>query len=699
MLHKLVLLFGFLFVLVILWQKLFYWLVSLVKPISDYKHNRWTLFTANFFVGLIVWGALTFVQDYPLIMDAEDANLDFAMQVRQDDIPPAKAKDIPPFVFLDIDNQTHKRWGEPLFTPRNKVKELIDVAVKGEARLVIVDIDLSQKTPTGGLTEYFENISPKLQLHPYDQELYDYLSTYSTDCEGTACPPVILARVFRPLSEFDEGEDDNIRNIADLFRPNPEPIFESRTGFLEEAVSNSAPYVQWGSPLFLASSYDNVIRRWWLWQPICTNEQPEVLPSIQLLAAALIRHQTPQQAQEGLNSALSQFKPTFCSDDYIPQSLSSEPIKIAEGLEITEGMYGIRQRIMYNMPWLPPTNVAEKWTVRYFLLDYDEKTQERNAILTVYSAQSYLDAAKDANAGGALKDKIVVIGGSYTDGGDMHATPLDEMPGGLVIINAIHSLLQYGEITPLSHWESFFGTVISLFLIGLLFIFIGHSFWWVIFTGVLTIVSVPLSVFILSEGVWINFAFPLLAVHIHQISGNYLYLRKKLEASEGSEALRQKVANKIEESLKQSLNEKLHELTNNLPKMLEESERRVLDLTTLKMDGSFTPSSTTPSNEAGAKKPSILDDLKGEEASSQKTNSESEETSEAQSGQTSVMDDDLTALDLPAYQKPTDEKPVANPDTEKSIVDEKSFVDDLTVHHAPILETTKEEEENKTKNK
>ena len=131
-----------------------------------------------------------------------------------------------------------------------------------------------------------------------------------------------------------------------------EPIREVRTGFLEKAVAQSAPNVQWASPLFIRSSYDNVIRRWWLWQAVCVDKQPQVLPSIELLAAAMIRHKTPEQAQENLNNALADFKPKNCTDTYLPQSKPSKPIIIAKDLVITEGMRGIRQRIMYNMPWL-----------------------------------------------------------------------------------------------------------------------------------------------------------------------------------------------------------------------------------------------------------------------------------------------------------------------------------------------------------
>ncbi|RKZ84211.1 MAG: hypothetical protein DRR16_15345 [Candidatus Parabeggiatoa sp. nov. 3] len=445
---------------------------------------------------------LTFLKDYPFMMDVEDANLDLAMQVRQNDIPPAKAKQIPPFVLLDIDNQTHKLWDEPLFTPRNKVKELIDVAVKGEARLIIVDIDLSQDTPINGLQ--LDN----LQQHPYDKALYDYIVKYKTDCQG--CPPIILDRAFRPLPE----------SLSD----GKKRIVEPRTSFLETAVAKSAPYIQWASPLFQQSSYDGAVRRWRLWESICTaEEKPDIIPSTQLLAAAIIRLDTPKQAQDKINAELARFKPKVCGESYIPQSVSYEPIKIAEGLEITEGMYGISQRIIYNMPWNSPQSIAEKWMMRYSLRDYDKETQHSRVILTVFSAQPYLESPE----GGTFKDKIVVIGSSYSDGGDVQSTPLGTMPSGLVIINAIHSLLQYGEIKPVSAWNKGLA-VLLIVAVSIILVFI-ESFWIVVFSGLGIILFVSVSGFLFG-GIWINVALPLLAVYVFHIATNYHQIATKLKS-------------------------------------------------------------------------------------------------------------------------------------------------------------------------
>jgi hypothetical protein len=144
----------------------------------------------NLVIGLaFTWFLLTFLNQYPLLTDPEDEGMDLAMQIRQNIIPPLGKN--PHFVFLDIDDKTHQAWDEPLFTPRNRLKNLIDAAVKAEARLIVVDVGLSQITPIDGLgfTE---------ELHPYDQQLSDYLANYVADCEKKldkmACPPIILPR-------------------------------------------------------------------------------------------------------------------------------------------------------------------------------------------------------------------------------------------------------------------------------------------------------------------------------------------------------------------------------------------------------------------------------------------------------------------------------------------------------------------------
>ena len=117
-----------------------------------------------------------------------------------------------------------------------------------------------------------------------------------------------------------------------------------------------------------------------------------------------------------------------------------------------------------------------------------------------------------------LTDKIVVIGGSYSDGHDIHQTPLGRMPGALVLLNSIHSLLQYGNIKPLPDWSKFFVTALLIALMGMIFLYV-NSFWKAQVLNLLLIfILLPFSVALLRYGIWLNFATPLIFIQLYQIA-------------------------------------------------------------------------------------------------------------------------------------------------------------------------------------
>jgi hypothetical protein len=477
----------------------------------------------NLVIGLaFTWFLLTFLNQYPLLTDPEDEGMDLAMQIRQNSIPPLGKN--PHFVFLDIDDKTHQAWDEPLFTPRNRLKNLIDAAVKAEARLIVVDVGLSQITPIDGLgfTE---------ELHPYDQQLSDYLANYVADCEKKldkmACPPIILPRTFRASLPPQTAID------TDYFSVPPLSIPEERSSFLDQVTAG--PYVQWASTKFFRSP-DYVIRRWWLWQPTCTAQQSVgVIPSVELLAAAIIRNGTPQNAQEILTNVLSRFKPEKCPGNYVPPQ--PEQIQIGN-LTVSTDTQGIRQRIMYSMPWLvndePPYLPHSLYT----------KEDRELPILTILSAQRYAESPPMADLSD-LKNSIVVIGGSYSDGRDIHLTPLGNMPGPLILINAIHSLLQYEEIESISIGQKLLLQTVLIFLISVFSFLLTRSQWvcrfiqWTIrrlgfvalfifgiFAGassgtIVILLVLPFAVILLRYGIWLDFVIPLLLVQINQTMNDF----------------------------------------------------------------------------------------------------------------------------------------------------------------------------------
>jgi CHASE2 domain-containing sensor protein len=287
--------------------------------------------------------------------------------------------------------------------------------VKAQARLIIVDIDLSRPTPIEGLEKY------NIKRHPYDESLVNYFSAYPAYCKTQPkCPPIILTRTFL------NGSNDTTKLP---------PFKQPRLAFsdLEQAVINSDAHIQWAVPQFMPSR-DGVLRRRLNWQATCTGEQPGVVASVEVMVAVLLNSETPKQAQDIINKALAPLEP-----DCTSLQSKQPPKKIEIGsLKLSTDPLSVRQRIVFSMPWLitePNTGKSEPWIM---LKDETDKFWIVKR-LPVYNLQSippeYLK--KEHLEGG-----IVIIGDSHRDGRDHHQTPLGLMPGALVLINSTHSLLQ-----------------------------------------------------------------------------------------------------------------------------------------------------------------------------------------------------------------------------------------------------------------
>ena len=444
------------------------WLM--IQP-QQAQHDYRRRFMMNMLVGLGIILLAFLFRDSPFLKGIENEGIDTLMQIRQKIIP--ANPDIPPFVWLDIDDNTHQAWHAPMFTPRDRLHHLIRAAVEAEARLVIVDVDLSRKTPMNGLEDYTKG----LKLHPYDQALSDYLANYKTACSKD-CPPIILARTFQSSAASRH---------------------HTRPSFLDEAAEKSAPYVQWASTLFFRDPYEHKIRHWWLWQSACTAQQPTVIPSIELLAAALIRNGLSQTA--GLEKALQPFQPQDCFGTPTTH-LPPETIQMGK-LTVSTEQHGIKQRVMFSIPW----KVHNNQKIKYSLKDKTGKT-----IISIFSAKDFAELSPKVNLE-ALKNSIVVIGGSYREGRDYaNLTPLGEMPGALIIINAIRTLLEYGEIKPLPNWVkvlTYFGLLVLMSLVLARF---GYGSGSIILGVFVLVVLIPCSILLFNYGIWLDFMLPLSVV-------------------------------------------------------------------------------------------------------------------------------------------------------------------------------------------
>jgi len=458
-------------------------------------------------VGLLVAFIIHFAHTLPVVMDIEDASMDLVMKIRESILPSKKEEKVPQFVVLDIDEETYKEWHYPPFTPRNYLKNLIETAVKAEAQLVVVDVDLSQETPFNELKNLTEGTNNERNLavaakkfvrHPFDQALYDYLYNYKRDCENNqasgqpGCVPIIL---FGPA--FTKIGDGGLNNVTKI-------------GFLESAVDKSIPYIQWAPATFLQSP-DQVVRRWPLWQPVCAeNGQAEgsVIPSMALLVALWFRNSISEhpksllQFQKKVSEDLNIFKPSGseCQNKQYNRDFSESlergsnhengpNINVLKDLEVELGKGITSQRIFYRIPWKSKgrneSGEEEEYLPPRLPYQVPLGCSTNDCVLDIKSAMGLIPSPLGSRPDlGFLKDKIVIIGGSHNYGGgkgDIHFTPLGEMLGALLIVNATYSLLQ-GDMKPLEAKVGHGGILLKCLIDGVLIVLMSAMMmWWPIF--------------------------------------------------------------------------------------------------------------------------------------------------------------------------------------------------------------------------
>jgi hypothetical protein len=435
----------------------------------------------NLIIGIGICVILALLHNTALIRKAEDAGLDWMMKMYRG-VKPIKGAIA--YTLLDIDEETYQAWGEPLITPRDKLLKLIHYASKGEPKIIIIDIDLSRR------------------FGEYDGELFDFINTYGklpdeNDQYMFHVSPIILARAFKNV------QNQNGRSFA-----------QQRSSFLDSAVKDNQ-FVFWGSSLFEIDS-DQVIRKWRLFENSCLNGEIDLVPSIQLLSLSLLSGDKP---------FLDKFRTHFSKDNSI--GCETDIAMIENILDIGDIDVGgksfsmnpktINRRVFFEIPWI--------------LKDGEHRPQIPHKesylpLLSVRSAYKITEATRPIDSNW-LNDQVVVIGASYLDSRDIHQTPIGAMPGTMVLINALHSMISYGVANTPPLWIKLLMGLLLIILISMAFSFF-NSFWGMFLSGGLIILAImPLSFLFFRSGVWLDFAAPLTAIQLHQIAARIEEYKKK----------------------------------------------------------------------------------------------------------------------------------------------------------------------------
>lgn len=435
---------------------------------SEYRRRLSINLAWGLFVGLLV----TALEGAPPLRSAEDRAIDRMIQLSRAIKP---RHPTPLFAFLDIDEVTYHRWGEPFYIPRDKLRALVQYVVNGQPDLIIVDVDLSQPAD--------------------DRQADDSLVEYLAGDEDGNDVPIILARTFQvPL-----GQDAP-----------PHQVEKRSTGFLEDTVATT-DHLFWGSTLFSVDP-DNKLRRWRLWEPICTDGQPGVLPSIQLLALSLWKRNSADAplAVKEVHDSLKPLEPQDCASE---KRSTPVPLRVnIAGTTLDTSPAAQAQRIVYGLPWRLQSGEA------YPEVDFEGTSK---SVLAIRSASPITDSPDELPATDWLRGRIVVIGASFAASHDIHTTPLGPMPGALVLINATFALAQHGQLTAPPVISRLF--ILAVLIVAISFTFtMFDSFWAKTITNLgLIVLFLPISFWLFKSGIWLNFAIPLLLVQLQQTAAEF----------------------------------------------------------------------------------------------------------------------------------------------------------------------------------
>lgn len=422
-------------------------------------------FAINVIIGLVILFALSWMQGKPLVTRVDNAAMDLLIKLQQRLVPaPDKAV---PFVFLDIDEETYRGWGNPYFVPRERLAELITFAQSGKPLAVIVDIGVSER----GL--------PAI----YKQPGVDVLIQSLSNANGAVTPAPVL---------FVAKSQESLKTDASR---------ELRTSFLDTVIDSQKNYFRF-APLFHRDQYDQRVRRWKLYEGTCTDEVAMVIPSAQLLVVTLVRDGL--EGAQRLKSSLSELKPGPCVGG---ENTGEAMFRFGDQ---TINFYGDRlaNRIIYSIPW-----DREKQTARQVERVPFKGTEVD--LVTHIGAKHVLDNQSELNPT-ILNDRIVVIGGTYEDARDWHMTPVGYMPGAAILINATHSLLQYGQMHKPKLWVIILAELVMIFFASVVFALL-HSFVAKLVAGIIVLAAmIPITFYVFKYGIWLDFALPFLAIQIHE---------------------------------------------------------------------------------------------------------------------------------------------------------------------------------------
>lgn len=433
------------------------------------------------------------------------------------------AKPPPQQVFVDVDDATWRNplWGggEPDRAPRDRLFDLIDTAFSHDASQVVLDILVEGNNAT------------RASEDDADKQFAQHLQTLLDSKKlGTSEHPekqLVLVRSLRhpPMQPAIAG--DKSHTITDEPYPALSELRESP--WVDQVVSASQGRIAVAAPYFVYSP-DRVLREWQLLKVVCARDVVgrgvlRVTPSVQLLVAARYLDVLPKMLPPQPETSCEPFRlqasySPMPREDWLRRQDELETTALGAADSYWKSLSGsVRHATRtaknpgrdFGAASFQEDDLSNRVVFRSRADDPTDQYFSRVPALLLLDG-----SIPPSGLDHIFRGRVVTIGQSYAEAGDQHYTPVGQIPGSVVLLNAIDSMVRYPMIRPVD-WRV--EKSISVFLI----VVVAYIFAiWNSAIGPLisVVIALPLvlliSFFFFTYGIWFDLALPILAIFLHR---------------------------------------------------------------------------------------------------------------------------------------------------------------------------------------
>jgi adenylate cyclase len=141
------------------------------------------------------------------------------------------------------------------------------------------------------------------------------------------------------------------------------------------------------------------------------------------------------------------------------------------------------------------------------------------------------DAGVDVAGDNPLSGRIVLVGGTFADGRDVHGTPYGSMPGVEIQANIVHMLVTRSLVRPAGWLAGFAVQLVAVLLAGLVMVAVRPLWGTVVCLAGALLLGVPASYVAFSRGgYWVDFLLPVAVTSLLGVGADVLARRRLRDA-------------------------------------------------------------------------------------------------------------------------------------------------------------------------